>query len=172
MRTHPLITTAPSRHHRPSRHPSFHHPFNSIHLSGQKIVVFEDSKNRVKDGRTNGQMDGWTDRPYYRDARTQLRKCTYLFHVACVAASSTMYRPSLFSLERSMPGFVNDANGHIKCLDLDVQPNSQKTSSSVLCSKIKNNFWWAHRLDSWQILSVHDCGQNYSTYRAQQPMSR
>ena len=64
---------------------------------------------------------------------------TYLLHVACVAASSTMYRPSLFSLERSTPGFVNDANGHIKCLDLDVQHNRQNAAASVLCSGIKSS---------------------------------
>ena len=79
-------------------------------------------------------------RVYKKIFQAKFIHATYLLHVACVAASSTMYRPSLFSLERSTPGFVNDANGHIKCLDLDVQPNSQKTSSSVLCSKIKNNF--------------------------------
>ena len=144
MRPHPFVTTAPP-HHPSSSPPPLSPPIvttNSIpSISAVKNRHFRGfEKKHVTDGRMNGQMDGRTDRSHCRDARMHLRKVPTCFMLLVLLLLQPCTGQVFFSLKRSMPGFVNDANGHIKYLDLDVQPNRQSASSTVLCNRIKCSF--------------------------------
>ena len=73
----PLITTAsPLPHHPSPPLPPPRHPFSTptqFHPSLQKQAFLQIWKKSVTDGLTDRWTDGRTDRPSYRDARTQLK---------------------------------------------------------------------------------------------------